>query len=453
MNKYLCSLLCRLQCILFSCCSISAVAAVSVNGVTGTGFKMEWSSAVNVAGYEVSVKARSESMGKSYLFEYPDVASRLNGYGILSDNVYSFTFVEYLRYGLLLGDDMENGYIVLPPVEKAGMYKLTVRGDAYYSDRYSMLYVYGNDIAEDPLYTDQFYNTDEYYDDKVVMTIVALSEGESVLLSAGRENTDRDEYSSRGRVVLFQVDLESVDADAAEENYAFVLRTDAMTNSCVVSGLSLYTDYCCTVVPLLEDDGGLIYGEGYESVEVRTLPCLTTYPLPDAEVAYEDILTTCRMRVSFDSPISYCNPDLISVDPQNYLSDSNLSTSVCLLDSDDDCSVVFQVKSWNTCLLPNTRYTVSFADGAVVFDGGTMSPAFSYSFNTGDCPSAGHPVDKEECALFYDGKRVLSKEGASVSVYDWTGRLVASGFVVSVNALSTGVYVVCSGTDRMVIVR
>ena len=63
------------------------------------------------------------------------------------------------------------------------------------------------------------------------------------------------------------------------------------------------------------------------------------------------------------------------------------------------------------------------------------------------------PIVRDDCSLLYNGRTILSKEGRLVYVYDRIGRLVASGYIVDMEALSTGMYLICSGTDRMKIAR
>lgn len=432
------------------CSNVSARAAVTVKGVTGTGFKVEWTPVENAVGYEVSVTEQVAPVKSSYRFEVSDATSLLDGYGILSVNVASFSYGIY-RYGIQLGDDSADGYIKLPPVERDGTYALKVIGDAYLDDRYATLYVYKNEITGDPLCTHQFYNTDEYIDYRSFSANISLLKGESVLLVGGRENSYQDEYDNHGRVIICQVDLE--EAGAVDGDCAFRHRVDAMTTSCTVSGLSLCAGYYCTVVPLFEDGAEAALGDALGAVEVKTLPCLSTFPLSDSEVAYEDISATGRMSVLFDRPVLSCNPDLISIESQGRASGYEALTPVRLLDSDDPCSVVFQLATWNSCLSPQMHYTVTFADGAVSFEDGTASPAFSYGFATGNIPSAAVPIFKEGSSLVYDGRIISSKEGLAVSVYDAMGRLVANGLVVDAKLLPSGVYVVCSGQDRMKVAR
>ncbi len=449
MDKQKCYLI-GVLCLSFVYGYVSAWAAVAVKGVTGTSFKVEWSPVENAVGYEVSVTKQVVPIKSSYRFEVSNATSLLDGYGILSENVASFSYGIY-RYGIRLGDDYDDGYIKLPPVEHDGTYALTVLGDAYLNDKYATLYVYKNQIAGEPLCTHQFYNSDDYYDYRSFSANISLLKGESVLLVGGRKNSYQDEYDNHGRVIICQVDLE--EAGKIDGECVFRQQVDAMSTGCTVSDLSLCAGYDCTVAPLFDDAAGVVPVDALGVVEVKTLPCLSTFPLPDSEVAYEDISATSRMSVLFDRPVLSCNPDLISIESQGRASDYEALPSVHLLDSDDPCSVAFQLATWNTCLSSQKHYTVAFADGAVSFEDGTASPAFSYAFTTGDIPSATDPIPTDCLSLVYDGWIISSNERLAVYVYDVMGRLVSHGFVIDLRSLPSGVYVVCSGRDKMKVVR
>lgn len=115
--------------------------------------------------------------------------------------------------------------------------------------------------------------------------------------------------------------------------------------------------------------------------------------------------------------------------------------------------VYFKPNTWDTCLPLGVRYRVIFQENAVLYDGGVMSPAFGWEFNT-VVPSGVEDAVKAT-GLSYDGYAVVSNNGNAVEVYNLSGMLVArsdNGKVVMQN-LAKGIYVARSGNEVLKLVK
>lgn len=185
------------------------------------------------------------------------------------------------------------------------------------------------------------------------------------------------------------------------------------------------------------------------------------FPANGTEVSDKTI--TSRMYVQFDEQPQMAETSLIWVNaiPE---SDAVENTTLVSVPEASDYEMIatvdaannrvyFKPNTWDTCLPLGVRYRVIFQENAVLYDGGVMSPAFGWEFNT-VVPSGVEDAVKAT-GLSYDGYAVVSNNGNAVEVYNLSGMLVArsdNGKVVMQN-LAKGIYVARSGNEVLKLVK
>lgn len=185
------------------------------------------------------------------------------------------------------------------------------------------------------------------------------------------------------------------------------------------------------------------------------------FPANGTEVSDKTI--TSRMYVQFDEQPQMAETSLIWVNaiPE---SDAVENTTLASVPEASDYEMIatvdaannrvyFKPNTWDTCLPLGVRYRVIFQENAVSYDGGVMSPAFGWEFNT-VVPSGVEDAVKAT-GLSYDGYAVVSNNGNAVEVYNLSGMLVArsdNGKVVMQN-LAKGIYVARSGNEVLKLVK
>lgn len=185
------------------------------------------------------------------------------------------------------------------------------------------------------------------------------------------------------------------------------------------------------------------------------------FPANGTEVSDKTI--TSRMYVQFDEQPQMAEASLIWVNaiPE---SDAVENTTLVSVPEASDYEMIatvdaannrvyFKPNTWDTCLPLGVRYRVIFQENAVLYDGGVMSPAFGWEFNT-VVPSGVEDAVKAT-GLSYDGYAVVSNNGNAVEVYNLSGMLVArsdNGKVVMQN-LAKGIYVARSGNEVLKLVK
>lgn len=185
------------------------------------------------------------------------------------------------------------------------------------------------------------------------------------------------------------------------------------------------------------------------------------FPANGTEVSEKSI--TSRMYVQFDEQPQMAETSLIWVNaiPESDAVENMTLASVpeasdfemiATVDAANN-RVYFKPNTWDTCLPLGVRYRVIFQENAVSYDGGVMSPAFGWEFNT-VMPSGVEDAVKAT-GLSYDGYAVVSSNGNAVEVYNLSGMLVArsdNGKVVMQN-LAKGIYVARSGNEVLKLVK
>lgn len=185
------------------------------------------------------------------------------------------------------------------------------------------------------------------------------------------------------------------------------------------------------------------------------------FPANGTEISEKPL--TSRMYVQFDEQPQMAEASLIWVNaiPE---SDAVENTTLASVPEASDYEMIatvdaannrvyFKPNTWDTCLPLGVRYRVIFQENAVSYDGGVMSPAFGWEFNT-VVPSGVEDAVKAT-GLSYDGYAVVSNNGNTVEVYNLSGMLVArsdNGKVVMQN-LAKGIYVARSGNEVLKLVK
>ncbi len=185
------------------------------------------------------------------------------------------------------------------------------------------------------------------------------------------------------------------------------------------------------------------------------------FPANGTEISEKPL--TSRMYVQFDEQPQMAEASLIWVNaiPESDAVENMTLASVPVASDYEMIATVdaannrvyFKPNTWDTCLPLGVRYRVIFQENAVSYDGGVMSPAFGWEFNT-VVPSGVEDAVKAT-GLSYDGYAVVSNNGNTVEVYNLSGMLVArsdNGKVVMQN-LAKGIYVARSGNEVLKLVK
>lgn len=406
------------------------------------------------------MSTESEPYSAVYNLAKTDVMTALEEYGITYDNVEQFKYEYYDVYGLYMGNKLDigdgylNGHITLPAVNQAGTYRLTATGYTRMGDLASHLYVYTDYPNSEAVTSGRFGKSDEYDILHTFTTELTLSAGGKVTLEAGKPYDEmEDEF---GIVILQKVTLEQLET----ETTIFETTVDATDCRYTITGLSPDTDYTCTVLPIY----GTTEGETATLLQLHTLPCLTTNPLPDAEIAYTDVALTGKMTVSFDKEIASYDEGAVSITLRNRNEETistisettatnEITTGVEMSMGADGTSVVFHAESPNEYLQPGWTCTVTFSEGAVSFIDGTASKSFTYSFNMSNYPTGIVATPQQD--LFYSNGIIQTQEpGEPIKVYDLSGRKIAeSSGQLNITTLPKGIFLIHCRESVLKVVR
>lgn len=191
-------------------------------------------------------------------------------------------------------------------------------------------------------------------------------------------------------------------------------------------------------------------------------PYDATHPYDGQSFSWDECKpATAVMSATFYEEVESFDVSKVHISPENWYSLSG----VCEVLSNGfaDKTVKFSANAWDYCLTYNTFYTVTFDEGAVVFKnkaaengvqtlaaGELFSPAFSYSFTTGQLPT-GVDALQAETPISFKNKEVIA--AGKIEVYNLAGVLVSEGVdSVSLAGKAQGIYIVRCGNNVMKIV-
>lgn len=429
--------------------SLHGKGMITISAITGTSCIISWKTIADTENYYVIVGEVVEPFAQTYNTNSQNgdqeaCLQALEDMGIEYSSVTPFYYPGYYVDGICLGDSQVRGYIKLPALPRDGLYRISISGYAYAADMYASLYIYENTPDGTLLLHKQFHNSNDYYQPEEYVEELSLTAGTQLVLLAGIANFN-GAYGNNGRIILQNVSVEECCTSSTDS--LFTEEYDKQTNSCIVENLHPSTTYYCSVGTSTD------YSEITETVSFTTLPCTDVYPLPDSEISYDDMAQTSHMCVSFAQTIASCDTSKITISPTNWsLADGETHAAIKITDSNDKQSITFHANSWNSCLELNTYYTISWAPGAVTFTDGSASSQFSYSFSTGNYPTALLP-NKSRAAICRQGNTLTATDGSTLQLYNTMGHRIMNGTTLDITSLPRGIYIVKCATTTLKLLR